>query len=1138
MSKLNPNGSLNEIFSIGSGFDGDIFKLISLSTDKLLVVGSFATYNGVATGPMVQINEDGSLDGDFMKATGIESPSQNPIANVIELPNGKLLVYGKFMSYNGFATNSMVILNADGTVDESFSHEDEEVLSVSQAAPQSSGKIVISIIRANSQQGLIVRLNADGTKDEAFNDVDTGTDTVYKIMAQSTDKLLVLSDTSEGDQPHVALFRLNADGTSDESFDLGSGILGFFDDFQVNQEDEIFIGSSSRGEEGGSIDGNLTGLISRLEADGAFGSSFASRLSGDSSRVALGKQNEVAIYGRFLRVEDHVTRGIALFNNDEVSDTDFVADVRGVAETSIVTDHGGGYTYLVPRNSEEIDSMGRVGLFLNNQGLFQRSIDIEIDIPEITVFKPVGVGVAVAGGPVGSEPIFRVLTDDTGFVFNSEDYRFNNNWVNEVRGSSFDDIVFAAGSFSGYNGITDGVAGIVRFGIGGAAGAGRGDVDHSFVSPFRADSVNITDFKYRSDNGQVIVVGVFTPADSEEAGLINGIARLNYDGSFDETFDWSNHFSGGIIQHVEIVEDGYIIVGGFTEPRKGIAKINNNGSLNTEFNADDSFLFDKIAGAQVFEGAIYVGGDLSEYQGQKVYGLMKLDLDGNLDDGFKLPNTLSAKVNDIDIDRNHIINLAGLFYDSLQNRKLSAVRLGFGPDAAPTNLRLNSVTYDMVSLSWDESSTNEDFFRVEISVNDSFDSPVVDSAPANTTDYNIATFESGRTYYYRVAAIREFFKSEYSNTVEVVVPQRPLAAPTELNGVGGYQRVGLWWKETTLEEHGFVIERSENDQQNFIAIDSVGPNVTGFEDLTVDWETTYFYRVRAYKGSEYTSDYSNVKELVTEAFPVSTPTGVTATIETNGITLRWDAQSFEYTSYVLERSKNSPDDFRALVNTTLTLFADQSTDGPATYYYRLRAKWNNFISEYSDTVEIEVPWNLRLRAPGDLTGTVISMNQIDLSWTDNSFDEDNFVIARKVNQEDFETIASVPVNQTTYSDTGVDAAQTLEYVVWASNSGGDSPPSDTLRIVIANIGEGHPGHDNRFDFSYDPITNDLSFKLNSPSDKIRGYQVVSSRGVMKMREEGLKTQQLNLNLSENPAGVYLLHVISERDKYVVKFLKN
>jgi hypothetical protein len=293
-----------------------------------------------------------------------------------------------------------------------------------------------------------------------------------------------------------------------------------------------------------------------------------------------------------------------------------------------------------------------------------------------------------------------------------------------------------------------------------------------------------------------------------------------------------------------------------------------------------------------------------------------------------------------------------MFYDSTQSRKLSAVRLRIRPDNAPTDLTFSNVSYDNVNLNWTDMSTNEEGFIVEVSQNDQNHFSEIRITEANKTTENHTPPESGSTYYYRVASFKGDLKSEYSNTVEVAVPLKPLAAPS------------------------------------------------------------------------------------------------------------------------------------------------------------------------------------------NLVGTVVTDNQIDLSWTDNSENEESFVIAKTVNHGELKTIGSVLANQTSYSDTDIEASQALEYMVWARNSNQDSPASNVYRIVITSIEEGIQNQGNRFDFTFDQITNDLSFILKSPADKIRGYQVVSSSGVIKMREESLRKQEINQSLSGSASGIYILHVTSDHNKYVVKFIKN
>lgn len=64
-----------------------------------------------------------------------------------------------------------------------------------------------------------------------------------------------------------------------------------------------------------------------------------------------------------------------------------------------------------------------------------------------------------------------------------------------------------------------------------------------------------------------------------------------------------------------------------------------------------------------------------------------------------------------------------------------------------------------------------------------------------------------------------------------------------------------------------------------------------------------------------------------------------------------------------------------------------------------------------------------------------------LSWTDNSSDESNFVVERKVGAGAFEELVTLPANATTYQDNGLAMATNYCYRVLATNALGSSPPS-------------------------------------------------------------------------------------------------
>jgi acid phosphatase type 7 len=82
-------------------------------------------------------------------------------------------------------------------------------------------------------------------------------------------------------------------------------------------------------------------------------------------------------------------------------------------------------------------------------------------------------------------------------------------------------------------------------------------------------------------------------------------------------------------------------------------------------------------------------------------------------------------------------------------------------------------------------------------------------------------------------------------------------------------------------------------------------------------------------------------------------------------------------------------------------------------------------------------------APSDLAATAVSTSQIDLSWVDNSTDEERFDIERWTGDPPSTTIVSVGPNVTAYSATGLAAGTTYSFRVRAANRGGESAPSNT-----------------------------------------------------------------------------------------------
>ena len=91
-------------------------------------------------------------------------------------------------------------------------------------------------------------------------------------------------------------------------------------------------------------------------------------------------------------------------------------------------------------------------------------------------------------------------------------------------------------------------------------------------------------------------------------------------------------------------------------------------------------------------------------------------------------------------------------------------------------------------------------------------------------------------------------------------------------------------------------------------------------------------------------------------------------------------------------------------------------------------------------------------APSNLTATAVSTSQINLSWTDNSGDENGFKIERCQgnNCTNFVEIAQVPANTSSYPDSGLLSNTFYRYQVRAFNAAGNSGYSNIARAKTLN----------------------------------------------------------------------------------------
>src|SRR6188768_542374 len=120
MLRLNGDGTLDTAYmaNIGVGPNNTTYHGCLQSDGKAVLCGSFTTFSGVSAPGVARINTDGTIDAAFCSNLG--TGANATVWGIAQQPDGKLIVVGSFATFNGLAHPGLVRLNADGTLDTAY----------------------------------------------------------------------------------------------------------------------------------------------------------------------------------------------------------------------------------------------------------------------------------------------------------------------------------------------------------------------------------------------------------------------------------------------------------------------------------------------------------------------------------------------------------------------------------------------------------------------------------------------------------------------------------------------------------------------------------------------------------------------------------------------------------------------------------------------------------------------------------------------------------------------------------------------------------------------------------------------------------------------------------------------------------
>lgn len=265
----------NDVFTTGTGFDsGTIYKILrddNLSGD-IYIGGSFTRYKGLSSNRIVRLNSDGSIDNAFNYGSGFNADVRDVC--LARDGSGDIYVGGTFSTYKGESASKIVRLNSDGSIDSSFSYGSGLNDYVNKVMCLSSGG-VLAVGNFTSYQGQqanrIVAIDANGAMDTGF-DFGSGFNSgarFYALEEDNNGNIYIGGSFHTYDSASVQNYlRLSADGAIDTAYSKSSGFNSYVLTIKIVSGGAIYGGMFS------SFNNEAAPMISKLNYDGDLESSF------------------------------------------------------------------------------------------------------------------------------------------------------------------------------------------------------------------------------------------------------------------------------------------------------------------------------------------------------------------------------------------------------------------------------------------------------------------------------------------------------------------------------------------------------------------------------------------------------------------------------------------------------------------------------------------------------------------------------------------------------------------------------------------------------------------------------------------------------------------------------------------------
>lgn len=332
-----------------------VANIIVLADGSALSGGSATSMAGVALSGVVRKRTDGSIDPEFQG--GLTELTCNAVA---QLPDGTIVVAGKFAGAGATRMNGVALVDEFGVVADWFSPALSmigvaSVPAVEAVALHGNRSYIAGYFSQVTSRGRsaemrsLARLLPNGDPDRTFADpyimINTVPGTARHMVIDADDKIIVCGGFNRVGPGAVAnncghIARFLSSGVMDPGF-TRTLLNAEAYCLTLQPDGKILVGGTFTTVDAVTIEG-----VGRLNADGTRDTSWLNpdiNVSGTTryvKKIALQADGKVLVAGNFTNVAAASSPGICRLNADGTRDLTFVSSVTGPVECVAVADDG------------------------------------------------------------------------------------------------------------------------------------------------------------------------------------------------------------------------------------------------------------------------------------------------------------------------------------------------------------------------------------------------------------------------------------------------------------------------------------------------------------------------------------------------------------------------------------------------------------------------------------------------------------------------------------------------------------------------------------------------------------------------------------------------------------------------------